>query len=223
VNRRSFTRMAFVATVAALGHTDDIAAGVTAFRDHLDVDVSHVRDCHVRAFQLPANASLQEQRELLYWVVALGFVASSPNDIAIIRDVAWPSLPSWYVASGNDMVLGSALEAGLGGHAIGDGAAARYWDVAKSDDPDEFWRQFALGCVAIWSKNRLLMLWGCAAEGNPVAPLLDLASVTYRGWNTTASSLLPTLATVPIGMVLIDDGPLDLGSHPERPDRFGRL
>jgi hypothetical protein len=226
MNRRSFTRMAFVATVTALGPTTSSAASLqdgTAFGDLLDVEVSRVRGCHVRAFQLPASSSPHDQRELFYWVVALGFVAASPNDIATIRDAAWPSVPSWYVASSNDMVLGPALEAGLGGQTIGDGVTARYWDVSNSSDPDEFWRQFALGCVATWSENRLLMLWGCAADGNPVVPLLDLAATSYPGWDTTAASLLPSLAGMPVGMVLIDDGPLDLGSDPDRPDRFGSL
>ncbi len=224
MNRRRFTCLGVAASIAALHPVAyTIAARQTSgsFAEYLTVDLSLVQEAHVRTFQLPANSSWADQLSNLYWTVAIGCLVSAPDDIAAVRDAAWPAVPEWYIASDPGITLGQSFEAGIGGQSIGDGASGRYWDVDNPDDPEDFWRQFAIGCVAVWSDQRLLMLWGCAAEGNPVAPLLDLASATTAAWDMTATSLVPEIARLPVGMGVIDDGPLLLDTTPSRPNHGG--
>jgi hypothetical protein len=117
------------------------------------------------------------------------------------------------------MSIGQPFEAGLGGQTIGDGVTAWYWDVENPNDSDDLWKRFGIGCTAVWSDRRLLMLWGCAALENPVPPLFDLASLAHDSWDTSASSLVPGLAHVPMGMILIDEGHIESEPKDSRPSR----
>ena len=179
-----------------------------ALADFLDLHPGIVEGVYSRSAQMPANASLQDQIRSLYWMTGLGFVLRSSADVNRIINSSVRSVPDWYSHSNAALSLGQPFAASVGGATLGDGAAAWYWDVSNPDEKDEIWRAFGIGCVAIWLENQLLMLWGCAALQNPIGALFEHASTAFEGWDADAASLLPTIAQMPLGMVIVDEGTL---------------
>lgn len=212
MNRRTFTFLGgVVAATFAARRTSMIAVARVpqrALTEFLPLDSGFVDEAHSRSFQMPGNASFRDQIESLYWITGLGYVLRSGADIDAVISSSFRSVPDWYVDGNALLTLGHPFAASLGGEVVGDGAEAWYWDVANPDDEHDIWRSFGIGCVAIWKENRLLMLWGCAARQNPVGALLKHAAAAFEGWDTDAMSLLPSIAQVPLGMVIIDEGPI---------------
>lgn len=221
MNRRRLLTTTISAALATRSRPSTAQTARPAFVDLLDLDPARVDELSIRTFQMPATASLSDQVNDLYWVAALGIVTSADTDIDHARDGAVESFPAWYVAS-TTMTLGPNYEASLGGQTVGDGSAAWYRDVTNPDDPDPSWRTFAIGCTAVWSDRRLLLLWGASASRNPVIPLIDLAATVHPAWGPDAASLVPTIADLPIGMVVIDEGPLHLPAKRPRPGHGNR-
>jgi hypothetical protein len=220
VNRRSFLAASTLGAVAiasariggmSSGAVRGSSMGDRSFAEYIDLEADRVVSAHARGFQLPSTSSPSASVGALYWVLGLGFVVTSSADITTVVEAAYRSVPEWYTSSSPSMSLGKPLPASVGGQKLGEGAQGWYWDVANPDDVDTIWQAFGIGCVAVWNDRRLLILWGCAVRENPVAQLLKTTTTAFSNWGDAASSLLPALADMPLGMVLVDDVPLDPG------------
>lgn len=212
MNRRAVLKQGFWGIMAMIVATPTISASTTRtaqstrFADVINLDPSEVKSAYARGFQKPSNSSPIELIDTLYWVVGLGINLRSGHEVSTVVDAIYPSLHEWYAPGSPSMRLTGPWEASVGSQIVGDGTLAWSWDVEDPEEEDEYWQTFAIGCVAVWSDHRLLLLWGCSARENPIPSLLDLASTAKDHWSDEPISLVPRLDEMPIGMLLLDEG-----------------